>query len=340
MSAIRRNELNSIVAKFKDLEVFVVGDVILDHYIWGEVSRISPEAPVVVVNVNKEEYSLGGAANVAKNIVALGGKASLSGVIGEDRFATELNEQLAAYGVDGTPIVTVSDRSTTVKSRVIARSQQVVRVDRESDNPVESAVQQQIAAKMEVALQSANGVVVSDYAKGVLTAQTYQPLHDAYAAGKFKLNGRPLVVDPKNANFSLYKGASVVKPNRGEAEAASGMRIRSQDDAIAAGRKLLTIWQTDSVLVTLGELGMVSVSREEQNAPVRVPTLAREVYDVSGAGDTVAAVYCLSLAAGASVLQAAQLANIAAGVVVAEIGAVAITTAQLLDAIERAEGDV
>lgn len=330
-----QNRLVSLVRQFSDLKLFIVGDVILDHYIWGEVSRISPEAPVVVVAVRREEYSLGGAANVAKNVISLGAQASLAGTLGKDRFGEQLLELLQEQKIDTVPLVQLEDRTTTVKSRVIARAQQVVRVDRESDDHIPQTAQAMVAKKIEQALADCSGVIVSDYAKGVITEQTYAPLATAFARGAFSFS-RPLVVDPKNANFPLYKGATVVKPNRSEAEAASRKTIRSQQDAIEAARTLLPMWGADSVLITLGEMGMVSVARDESIEPVAVPTQAREVYDVSGAGDTVAAVYGLALAAGATLKEAAQVANIAAGVVVAEIGAVAITTEELLEAIDVA----
>ena len=332
------NELAAIVDRFSEMRIGIVGDVILDHYIWGEVSRISPEAPVVVVHVSKEEHSLGGAANVAKNVVALGAGASVVGAIGNDDHGKTLRGLLEESGVSTSSLAVLDDRSTTVKSRVLARAQQVVRVDRESSDPFPLNAQQNLAESIAKEIESSSGIIVSDYAKGVVTGKTYEPLSQAFDSGVFSVT-RPLVVDPKNANFDLYNGATVVKPNRIEAESASGLSIKSQQDAIVAARELLPKWRSDSVLVTLGELGMVSVTGDSDPKPVSVPTRAKEVYDVSGAGDTVAAVYCLALCAGASSYQAAELSNIAAGVVVAEIGAVAITTEQLHDAIVRIKGE-
>lgn len=333
------NELEAIVDRFADLQISVVGDVILDHYIWGEVNRISPEAPVVVVNVSKEEHSLGGAANVAKNIVSLGANASVIGAIGCDQYGRQVVELLSGAGIETSSLIEVDDRSTTVKSRVLARSQQIVRVDRESDEPLTVQAQTKLASAIGKEIKSSNGVVVSDYAKGVVTQTTYEPLATAFNSGAFSHSNKPLVVDPKNANFGLYNGATVVKPNRIEAEAASGIRIKTKEHAISAARELLLKWRAESILVTLGELGMVSVSSSPNSEPVSVPTRAKEVYDVSGAGDTVTAVYCLSLAAGATAYQAAELSNIAAGVVVAEIGAVAINEQQLRRAIMQLKGD-
>jgi D-beta-D-heptose 7-phosphate kinase/D-beta-D-heptose 1-phosphate adenosyltransferase len=221
-------------------------------------------------------------------------------------------------------------RPTTQKTRVIAHAQQVVRVDREVVDPLRSEQQQEMAGLLQAALTETRGVIVSDYAKGTICA----PVFDVLARSTARQV--PVLVDPKAPNFSLYRGATVIKPNRKEAEESSGIRIKQRSDAILAGRKLLELWDTEMVLITLGEMGMVLVAREESTQPpIEVDTVAREVYDVSGAGDTVSAVFSLALASGASTRDAAELANIAAGVVVGEIGTAVVTVESLSAAITR-----
>ena len=326
--------LLSILDRFPEAHVGVIGDLILDHYIWGEVSRISPEAPVVVVNVSREDRSLGGAANVVNNLNTLGAKVSVVGTIGTDENAKILRDHLTGLGVDVSRVLEIPNRPTTAKTRVIARAQQVVRVDRESTEPLDEELQAELTERVaSLADDLSGGLIVSDYAKGVVSESIYRPLSERYVAGRFSLAGSPLLVDPKNDNFLVYKGASVVKPNRSEAEVASGVKIKTRKDGIEAAKRLVDIWECESVLVTLGDLGMVSYSRDASTPEVEIETEAREVYDVSGAGDTVAAVYTLALTVGGTLEQAARLANVAAGIVVAEIGAVGIKFEQLKAAL-------
>lgn len=334
---IDKSKLLEVVDRFQGVPMLVVGDLLLDHYIWGSVDRISPEAPVVVVQVTEENKRLGGAGNVANNLVSLGAKALICGAVGDDEAGQQMLELFQSNGVDTQGILLDSTRPTTQKTRVIAHAQQVVRVDREIAEPLSAEKQKEIGQRVAAALTQSQGVIVSDYAKGAICGPVFDALAEA-SPSKGSANPPTILVDPKAPNFTLYKGATVIKPNRKEAEESSGMRIRKREDAILAGRELLKLWDTEMVLITLGEMGMVLVARDsEGQAPIEVDTVARDVYDVSGAGDTVSAVFSLSLAAGASNEDAAILANIAAGVVVGEVGTAVVSADSLRSAIKRTE---
>ena len=312
-------ELQKIVEAYEDLPILVIGDLILDRYVWGGVERISPEAPVVVVKVKGDSSRLGGAANVANNLRCLGAKVLLCGIVGDDASGKELIELLKQNEIDTSGIVVSDKRQTTVKTRVIAHAQQVVRVDREDDDSPSIDLATELTKRFVELSKKAKGVIVSDYGKGSLDTTLFTEVS--------KLNHAPVLIDPKEKNFNKYGKATFITPNRKEAQEASGLKIKNPDDAVQAGMKLLDKWGCESVLVTLGELGMVFVSKNES---FHIPTVAREVYDVSGAGDTVAATFLLSVAAGASNNQAAFLANQAAGIVVRELGTVAVAKNQLL----------
>jgi D-beta-D-heptose 7-phosphate kinase/D-beta-D-heptose 1-phosphate adenosyltransferase len=329
-----REELLAIIDRFTDVPLLVVGDLIVDHYIWGKVDRISPEAPVVVVQVTEEDYRPGGAGNVVRNLATLGAKVAVCGVVGEDNPGRLLREMLGELGADTSGVVTDPSRQSTLKSRVIAHAQQVVRVDRESTAPLEEVQSAALASAVGERAKSAKGVIVSDYGKGAISASIFAQLAAVGGEGFFGGGKVPLVVDPKAAGFGLYHGVTVVKPNRKEAEEASGLPVRDRASAIEAGRVLLNKWNTEMVLITLGELGMVLVS-DDNREPVEIKTVAREVFDVSGAGDTVSAVFTLALAVGASPRNAAELANFAAGIVVGEVGTVTVTKEQLCRAVEE-----
>lgn len=325
-----KTELLNIVERFDSSRMLVVGDLILDHYIWGKVSRISPEAPVVVVKTTKETRTPGGAANVVNNLIKLGADVSVAGFVGKDQSGEILVEQLKELGANVDGVFVDPSRITTSKSRVIAHAQQVVRVDREESSPYDPALVARLSSYLEGSLDKCSGIIISDYAKGVVSSRLFDPLSAAKAKGKIALNKCPLVIDPKAPNYPFYRGASVIKPNRAEAEDASGVQITDKESAEKAARILLDKWNCELVLITLGEGGMLFVTRDESQ---QIPTRARQVFDVSGAGDTVSAVFALSLAVGASPLQAAVLSNIAAGVVVAEVGTVPILLEQLEEAI-------
>lgn len=328
-------ELKELVSRFEGTPVTVVGDVFLDHYVWGKVSRISPEAPVVVVNVTSEDRRLGGAGNVARNLASLGAKVYVCGVVGDDDAGRQLIGLVEKMGANTDGMIIDRTRSTIVKSRVIAHSQQVVRIDHEVLKPLASTYAQSIATALRSSIEQTKGVVVSDYGKSTICEEVYKPIQEGFSKGRLGLNKLPVLIDPKSPNFPLYTHATVIKPNRAEAAEASGVAINDRASAAHAARVLLDRWKCELVLVTLGEQGMVLVSSKDEKVPaVEVDTDAQEVFDVSGAGDTVSAVFLLALSVGADPKQAAVLANLAAGVVVAEVGTVAIRPEELLARIE------
>mgnify|MGYP002780395079 CR=1 FL=1 len=318
--------LEAILARARGLRVVVVGDLMLDVYLTGSVGRISPEAPVPVVHVQEERVALGGAANVAANVVALGADCDLVGVVGPDAAGAEVVRALTAQGSGAIrPFLHErADRPTTTKTRVIARSQQVVRFDREDAGDLPEAAAQEIAAQVRAAVAGADALVLEDYNKGVLVPGVIGTALEAARAA-----GIPTVVDPKFRHFFHYQGATVFKPNVLELGTALAGTVHHQDDGwLAAARERL---QCEHLLVTLGEEGMVLQSRE--GPALRIPTLAREVYDVSGAGDTVTAALAVALAAGATIAEAAILANYAAGVEVAKQGVATVSPQELRAAV-------
>jgi D-beta-D-heptose 7-phosphate kinase/D-beta-D-heptose 1-phosphate adenosyltransferase len=302
--------------------VLVVGDVMLDEFVWGHVARISPEAPVPVVTVTGQSHHLGGAANVAGNVRALGGEAVVAGVVGEDEAGARLRGALAAADVEDA-LVSVAARPTTVKTRVIAHHQQVVRTDREVADAVAGEALRALAEAARRHLRHCDAVVVSDYRKGVVTAPLLKALLPAARRRRV-----PVLVDPKVRHLDLYRGATLVTPNLAEAEEGSGVAVRDAASLEKAGRTLLRRLLCAAVLVTRGEHGMSLFPREGRT--VHIPTAAREVFDVTGAGDTVIATLALALAAGASPTEAARVANLAAGVVVGKVGTATATAAEIL----------
>jgi D-beta-D-heptose 7-phosphate kinase/D-beta-D-heptose 1-phosphate adenosyltransferase len=305
--------------------VLVLGDVMLDEFIWGRVARISPEAPVPIVEVTDQSFHLGGAGNVAGNVRALGGEAVLAGVVGQDNAGQRVREALGAAGVEA--CLAASDgRPTTMKTRIIAHHQQVVRADREQSDDLSDALAQQLEQRAREALRGCRALVVSDYQKGVVTARLMKVV-----LAQARRQRLPVLVDPKVRHFSFYRRVSVVTPNQLEAEQASGIRIRSTGDLLAAGRHILRMLDCAAVLVTRGEQGMSLFERGRR--PLHIPTAAREVFDVTGAGDTVIATLGLALAGGARLADAARLANYAAGVVVGKLGTSTVDVEELLGAI-------
>ena len=319
--------LLSYLGRFKDTGLLVVGDIMLDHFIWGRVTRISPEAPVPVVDINNESIMLGGAANVLNNIVSLGGRAHICGVIGHDEMGRRLVHELRLLNVDTSGIVVEEKRPTTIKTRVIAHNQQVVRFDRESKGDIGKDTEQKILQYATDNVKHLSGIIVSDYSKGVITKSLVKGLVKIAAK-----KGIPIAVDPKVSHFDYYKGATVVTPNNLEASQASGIDIVGEDGLLAAGKKLMEKLASRALLITRGEHGMSLF--EKGKKPVHIPTVAKEVYDVTGAGDTVIAVFTLALAAGASMQEAACIANHAAGIVVGEVGTATVKVEQLKRAIK------
>jgi len=322
-----KTRLTGIVKGFKEHSVLVVGDIMLDHFIWGKVTRISPEAPVPVVDINNESLMLGGAANVLNNIVSLGGGALISGVIGHDEMGRRLVHELRELEVHTDGLIVEESRPTTVKTRVIAHSQQVVRFDRENRIGIGRKTERLVLEYVESHAKEIGGIIVSDYAKGVVTARLIRDL-----VAMSERHGFVISVDPKVGNFRHYKGVTVVTPNNSEASQAAGIEIADDKSLQAAGKKLLDKFRCKAVLITRGEHGMSLFERGRK--PVHIPTVAKEVFDVTGAGDTVIAVFTLALASGASMAEAAMIANQAAGIVVGEVGTATVSADELTKAIK------
>jgi D-glycero-beta-D-manno-heptose-7-phosphate kinase len=325
VSLVSPSRARALVAGMRGKRVLVVGDVMLDEFIWGKVARISPEAPVPVVEVTDQSFHLGGAGNVARNVRALGGEALLAGVIGRDSAGERVLEAAGAAGIESLLAVSDAGRPTTVKTRIVAHNQQVVRADRESASEVPDGVESAILEGARRVLGSCQALVVSDYQKGVVTASLLRRLLPLARRRRI-----PVLVDPKVRHFSLYKRVALVTPNQREAEQASGIAIRGSSQLIAAGRELLKRLECRAVLITRGEQGMSLFERGRR--PVHIPTAAREVFDVTGAGDSVIATLALALCAGARLPEAAALANYAAGVVVGKLGTASATPGELLSA--------
>lgn len=327
---IARARLVDLLAAARNQHVVIVGDAMLDVYLRGDVDRISPEAPVPVVRVRERRLALGGAANVAQNVAALGAGCDLAAVIGDDVAGATLRESLESGRMHSRSLVTVA-RPTTTKTRVMARSQQLVRFDEEEDADLSAADVARVLAAVERAMQDATALVFEDYNKGVLVPAVIEGAIQLATTKRV-----PIVVDPKFRNFFAYRGATVFKPNRRELESALGAAVDL--DHPAALPSTFARLGVDHLLLTLGERGMALVSSD--GIVHRVPTTAREVYDVVGAGDTVTAYLATMLSAGATALEAAIVANYAAGVEVGKLGAATVSAEEVLDAYDHhlAEG--
>ncbi|MCG3134846.1 MAG: Bifunctional protein HldE [Planctomycetes bacterium] len=333
------DELVRIVRELGSPVVVVVGDLMLDRYLFGESSRISPEAPIPVVRVVREEERPGGAASVAMNAAALGARVRIVGVTGDDGDGRRLRELLAAAGIDVSGLVVVPGRKTTQKTRVLAEGrahrnrQQVVRVDHEDAAPCDGDAAARIAGAVARAVAGAGAVIVSDYAKGVVTPETMRSVVEFAKAA-----GAPVLVDPKGSDYARYRGASIVTPNRSEAHEASGVAPTDAKQAAAAARRIIERAGVGAALVTLDRDGMVLVTADGREEVV--PTTPREVYDVTGAGDVVIATLGVALADGADLGAAVHLANAAAGVEVGKVGAVPVTRDEIAAALAAASGGV
>jgi len=314
------------VEKFRGRRILVLGDLMLDRFVWGAVSRISPEAPVPVVEVKKEDTCLGGAANVAANIRSLGGIPVPVGVLGDDAEGRCLREEFQTLGSPLGGLVIDKGRPTSVKTRIIAHHQQVCRTDREDKSALSSVIQGRVAEKFRAALRAVDAVIVSDYAKGLISPSLLrQTLPLAKSAQKI------VCVDPKMKDFSAYRPATIITPNTTETESASGIAIAQNRDLVRAGKKILSGSGIEHLLVTRGEEGMALFERGAGIA--YIPTVAREVFDVTGAGDTVISTLTLSLVAGLSILESAILSNFAAGIVVGKLGTASVAPSELIAAI-------
>ena len=308
--------------------MLVLGDLILDQFIWGKVERISPEAPVPVVRMDRESFMPGGASNVANNIAALGGKVDIAGIIGNDERGAILKSELDQRGIGTNGIIRDKTRPTISKTRVIAHKQQVVRIDKETSLPVNKRLIGKLANIVKNKLDNVDILIIEDYGKGTITSELLKIIIPL-AKKKRKI----IAVDPKEDHFSLYKGVDVITPNHKEASIASGVAIVNKKTLDEAGKLLLKKLKCSTILITLGEKGM-SVFKEGAK-PVHIPTLAQEVFDVSGAGDTVVGVFSLSLASGATSVQAAHIANVAAGIVVGKIGIAIVDQDELIAGIKK-----
>jgi rfaE bifunctional protein kinase chain/domain len=316
------NEVSKYMDKFPEARILVVGDIIMDEYIWGDVSRISPEAPVPVVDVQDQTKMLGGAANVLNNIISLGGRAILCGVIGNDPTGREILERLKTTGSATRGIVVEPKRPTSIKTRIIAHNQQVVRFDRESRKGIEAESRHKLLRIVEEHRGEIDAVLVADYGKGVVSEALMKSLR-----GLLTDMSIPLAVDPKSGNFECYRGVDVITPNHYEAGAFSRIEIMDEDTLIRAGRQMLDELDCGTVLVTQGKDGMTLF---EKNGEIsHISTVAKKVFDVTGAGDTVISTFCLGLASGMDMKSAAVISNFAAGIVVGEVGTTTVKVDEL-----------
>ncbi len=325
---ITPDQIEKITGNIGKARILILGDIMLDEYLYGSVSRISPEAPVPVVEINDEQLRLGGAANVANNIAALGDSPCLLGVVGEDEAAVKLSQLLKAKDISREYLVNDSYRRTTMKTRVIAHSQQVVRADREDAVELSPEIEKLVMERFTSLLGYISGVIISDYGKGVITASLLDKVIPACRA-----KGIFVAVDPKESHFFRYKKVSVVTPNHHEAGFVAGRRIKTDNDLQEVGRMLLAKLESDSILITRGEKGMALFLA---NGEIEyIPTVARKVFDVTGAGDTVIASLVSAVAAGASLKEATIISNCAAGIVVGEIGTATVSSEQLKNEVKR-----
>lgn len=319
----KKDKFKKIIARFPKVSVLIVGDLILDEFLWGDVSRISPEAPVPVVRVRSESFMPGGAANVANNIHALGGKAYLAGVVGMDERGSILRQELDKRGVGVEGIVIDGERPTTLKTRVIAHHQQVVRIDKEKMDGLSTGLIDQIIDYIKEIIDQIDAIIIEDYGKGVVTPMLLQEI--LRLARRHK---KIVTVDPKEEHFHYYKGVTAITPNHHEAAQAAGVKMKDADSVTKTGKILLNKLKCEAVLLTLGENGMQLF--EKEGRITHIPTVAQDVFDVSGAGDTVIGAFTLALAAGAKMQDAAKVSNFAAGIVVGKVGIGVVTREELL----------
>ncbi len=326
MVSFTQSRLQSLFDRFEGKRIAVVGDLMLDRYYWGSVARISPEAPVPVVEVESESARLGGAANVANNIASLGGIPLMIGVIGQDDAGRALRSIIKESGLPIDGVLVDASRPTTVKTRVIAHHQHVVRVDKEVKEDIGEEIREKILDVLKHHIDGLDAVIIEDYNKGVVVKSLIRELVEFT-----RRKGKSVTVDPKFNNFFEYRQVTVFKPNRKETEEALGVRLHDQHSVELAGRTLVERLQAESVLLTLGERGMSLFERH--GGTTHVPTAARKVADVSGAGDTVISTLTMALAAGASIKEASTLANFAGGVVCGEVGIVPIERTALYQTV-------
>ncbi|MCU7494682.1 MAG: D-glycero-beta-D-manno-heptose-7-phosphate kinase [Ignavibacteria bacterium] len=328
MIKFTKEELEELKRNFEGKKIAVIGDMMLDCYFWGDVKRISPEAPVPVIEIDNEFYRFGGAANVALNIQKLGGIPLPVGIIGYDNHGSIFGSLIEEAGIESSGIIIDDTRPTTAKTRVIAQNQHIVRIDHECKSYINKETEARILDFVKNNIKDIDGIILQDYNKGVLT-----PMLIEEVINLCNLNNVIVNVDPKFNNFFSYKNVTVFKPNRKETEDAFGIRIRTEEDIVKAGRMLLERLNSKYVLLTLGEQGIAIF--ENGVKEVRIPTKARKVADVSGAGDTVVSTLTLALSAGAGICEASYLANYAGGLVCGEVGIVPIEASKLFSEVEK-----
>lgn len=317
-----------IIRNFPHSRVLVIGDIMVDHFIWGMVSRISPEAPVPIVEVHADNLLLGGCTNVLNNVYSLGGCVLGTGVIGFDDMGEKLLEEFRSRKIDTNGIIIEKSRPTTLKTRIVAHSQQVVRFDRESKKPVEAGSIEKMIAYIRSVKDQLGAIVISDYNKGVVTKQLLDGVREIISGSNIVV-----CVDPKQSDFSFYQGFDIITPNHHEAGRAVGMEIRDDDDLVKAGKALLGQYDFKALLITRGEEGMSLFEKDGKTTHTSYRAMAREVFDVTGAGDTVIGVLALCLASGATFKEASAIANHAAGIVVGKVGTATISCEELKKAI-------
>ncbi len=323
---MNRKSAQDLINRFGSLKILVLGDFMLDHFIWGRVERISPEAPVPVVTLERETLSLGGAGNVVNNIQTMGAEAIPLGVLGQDSYGDRVLKLFQDAGVPPGSLLRDS-RPTTVKTRIIAHQQHVVRVDREERGLIGKDLQKQLARRFIELLDLVDGIIISDYSKGTISPNLLEAVLPA-ARKRSKL----VCLDPKVRYFTAYTPVTILTPNQTEAATVLGYPIHSEEDLSEAGNRILAMLDTQALLITRGEKGMALFSEGKMTL---VPARAREVFDVTGAGDTVISILCLALAAGANLADAVQLTNIAAGIAVGKVGTATVSPEELLAEFEH-----
>lgn len=328
---INREKLCQAVDHFKEMNVLVIGDIIVDHFIWGTVTRISPEAPVPVVNVTGENFLLGGSANVLNNLYSLGALAEICGVVGQDFMGNHLLELLSGLGSPAIGVVKTTDRPTTRKTRVLAQGQQMLRFDREESVALPPEIIDQLKSFIDDRINDFDAVIVSDYAKGVISQTLTDHLRSKMSSMSSGKN-IPVIVDPKPGHSQFFRQASIITPNNREAQLMSGVEISDDASLLRAAAGLRESLDCEAVLITRGEKGMALL--EENQSIFTIPTVAKEVYDVTGAGDTVVASLALGLASGLNYAEAATLANFAAGIVVGKVGTATASRDELFGVIK------
>ncbi len=320
------DKVKKILNDVRGKKVLVAGDLMIDHYLWGKIDRISPEAPVPVVEVSHEDFHLGGAANVVNNIHTLGGIPYVLGLIGNDLNGDRMRDLFKQNGIENLELIIDENRNTTVKTRVIAHNQHVVRVDREKTDDVDSSVEDMILERFNALLPDIDAVLIEDYNKGFLTERVIRTMIE-----NCNKHGKIVTVDPKFRNFFAYEKVTVFKPNIKELEKNLGIEVKSEEDFVKAANRLLDELQAEHVVITRGEKGLTVFTKGVK--PVSIPTFAMEVYDVSGAGDTVISTLTLCMAAGCDVASAALIANHAAGKVCGKVGIHPIHPEEIIDSL-------